>query len=175
MTTNQPTDLAVGRIAGVFGLHGELKCDPSSAGRTVFSCGSRLRCESMGGSRSVTLASVREHKGRLLIRFEGVDSATAAQNYTPAALYAERERLDVGPGEYLDVDLVGCVLYDGSGAALGTVERVDHYPASDMLVVGAKMVPMVGAFIRSIDIQRRRIVVSLPPGLLDDDAVEALD
>lgn len=175
MTTNQPTDLAVGRIAGVFGLHGELKCDPSSAGRTVFSRGSRLRCETSDGSRSVTLASVREHKGRLLIRFDGVDSATTAQGYTPATLYAQRERLDVGPGEYLDVDLVGCVLYDTAGVALGSVERVDHYPASDMLVIDGKMVPMVGAFIRAIDVPSRRIVVSLPPGLLDDDAVDVVD
>jgi 16S rRNA processing protein RimM len=170
MTTNQQTDLAVGRIAGLFGLHGELKCDPSSTGRTVFSRGSQLRCERDSGSQMVTLASVREHKGRLLIRFEGIDSATAATAYSGSTLYAERERLDVGPGEYLDVDLVGCALETESGAPLGTVERVDHFPASDMLVVGGKMVPMVGAFIRAIDMERKRIVVSLPPGLLDDDA-----
>jgi ribosomal 30S subunit maturation factor RimM len=50
----------------------------------------------------------------------------------------------------------------------GTVERVEHYPASDMLIVGGKMLPMVKAFIRSIDPTSHSIVVAdLPPGLLD--------
>lgn len=169
MTTNRPTDLAVGRIAGLFGLLGELKCDPSSAGRTVFSRGNALRCERKTDSVDVTIASVREHKGRLLIRFDGVESATAAQAFTGSTLYAHRDRLDVGPEEYLDVDLVGCELEDPTGAKLGTVERVDHYPASDMLIVNGKMIPMVAAFIRKIDIKAQRIVVTLPPGLIDDD------
>ena len=170
MTTNPPTDCTVGRVAGLFGLQGELKCDPTSAGRTVFFRGSELRCERKGGSSTVQIASVREHKGRFLIRFEGIESADEAMPYAGCTLYVARDRLDVGPGEYLDIDLVGCALESESGAPLGIVERVDHFPASDMLVIGGKMVPMVAAFVRSIDIDAKRIVVNLPPGLLDDEA-----
>ncbi len=63
------SELPVGRIAGVFGIRGELKCDPTSAGRTLFLLVRRLRlAHSPGESEYVEIAGVREHKGRLLIR-----------------------------------------------------------------------------------------------------------
>ena len=79
-------ELTVGRIAGIFGVRGELKCDQTSAGRIVFSTGSTLRCERNGESAPIRLSAVRAHKGRLLIRIEGVDDAERAQGYAGAVL-----------------------------------------------------------------------------------------
>ncbi len=42
-----------------------------------------------------------------------------------------------------------------------------------MLVVGERMVPMVRAIVRSIDIGAKRIVVDPPAGVLEGDAEEA--
>lgn len=166
-------ELPVGRIAGVFGIHGELKCDPTSAGRTLFSRGARLRLELADGvSREVQLAAIREHKNRFLIRLAGVDSANDAQAYAGATFYAGRERIVLEPGEYLDRDLEGCELYDPHGKALGAVSRVEHYPSSDMLIVGGKMVPMIKEFVKRIDVDARRIDVDLPVGLLDEENAE---
>jgi len=150
-----------------------LKCDPSSAGRTAFSRGARLRCETREGSETVRIAAVRPHKDRLLIRIEGVDDANAAERYAGAVFYAGREKLDVNEGEYLDVDLIGCAVDGVDGRAYGPVESVLHYPASDMLVVGGRMVPMVRAIVLEIDIPAKRIVIDPPAGLLDDDAAQA--
>jgi 16S rRNA processing protein RimM len=162
------SEILVGRIAGVFGVRGELKCDPTSAGRTLFSPGESLRLQlADGSSQNVRLVSVREHKNRLLIRLPGIESADEAQRCAGATFYAQRGRIVLGPGEYLDRDLAGCVLYDVSGKRLGTVTGVDHYPSSDMLVVEGKLVPMVSQFIASIDVGAKRIVVELPEGLLD--------
>ncbi len=160
-------DLQAGQIAGLFGLRGELKCDPSSAGRTAFFAGAILRCECEGRSSEVTVAAVREHKGRLLIRFENCDSAGDAQEYVGAALYVGVSEVELEVNEYLDRDLVGCELVDERGIALGTVNAVQHYPTSDMLVVGKGLVPMIHQFIKRIDIQQKRISVELPIGLLD--------
>jgi 16S rRNA processing protein RimM len=155
-------NLPIGRISGTFGLRGELKCDPSSAGRLTF--------ELDGAAQPIELANVREHKGRLLVRFKDIESATAAERYCGGVFFASRGELDVGPGEYLDVDLVGCEVVDAAGASRGRVSSVAHYPASDMLIVSGRMLPMVRAFIRSIDIAAKRIAVDVPPGLLDDGA-----
>lgn len=167
-------ELPVGRIAGIFGIRGELKCDPTSAGRMLFSPRTRLRLALPdGSSREIELSAVREHKGRLLIRLPGVESANDAQPYVGATFYADRGRIELDPGEYLDADLVGCVLYDPQEQVLGTVSAVEHYPSSDMLVVNGKLVPMVSAFIKSIDATGKRIDVDLPTGLLDEGAEEA--
>ncbi|HET7815709.1 MAG TPA: ribosome maturation factor RimM [Candidatus Baltobacteraceae bacterium] len=166
--TANSDSLPVGRIAGIFGVRGELKCDPSSAGRMLFSAGEPFEVKLADGSqRSVTLGTVREHKGRFLITIQGVDTANDAERFTGATLYADASRIELNEGEYLDRDLVGCVLEDVRGTNLGTVQRVEHYPSSDMLVVRGQLVPMVGAFIKSIDIASKRIVAELPEGLLE--------
>ena len=117
------------------------------------------------------LESVREHKGRLLIALDEAQDADEAERYVGATFYAERAALDVGDDEFLDVDLVGCGVRSESGVDYGKVQRVDHFPGSDMLIVNGRMLPMVKAFIRSIDTNEKRIVVEVPSGLLDDDAI----
>lgn len=163
-------ELPVGRIAGIFGIQGELKCDPTSAGRTLFSRGAHFRAQLASGvSRDVSIATIREHKNRFLIRLEGIESANDAEQFAGATFYADAERIILEPGEYLDRDLIGCELFDEQNTPLGKVTAVDHFPSSDMLIVRGKMVPMIKEFIRSIDIGTKRIEVTLPLGLLEDD------
>jgi 16S rRNA processing protein RimM len=164
---SQTNELVVGRIAGAFGIRGELKCDPTSAGRTVFSTGVSLRCERGEDNSTVRLASVRAHKGRLLIRIDGVDDAEAAGAYAGALLYAARESVALAEGEYLDADLLGCAVLGKDGAVYGSVDRVEHFPSSDMLVLGDRMIPMVRAIVTEVDVAGRRIIVDPPAGLLD--------
>ena len=52
--------------------------------------------------------------------------------------------------------------------ALRHVERVEHYPASDMLVVEGHMVPMVRAIVREIELARGESSIDPPAGLLGD-------
>jgi 16S rRNA processing protein RimM len=160
-------EIVVGRIAGVFGVHGELKCDPTTAGRIVFLPGAVLRCERGDSSSTIRLTAVRPHQKRLLLRIEGVDDATGAQAYAGASLHAPRQRADLAPGEYLDADLVGCSVVGSDGTPYGTVERVEHYPASDMLIVDGHYVPMVGAIVSQVDVGAKRVVIDPPEGLFD--------
>ncbi|MBV9264059.1 MAG: 16S rRNA processing protein RimM [Candidatus Eremiobacteraeota bacterium] len=161
------SDVVVGRIAGVFGLRGELKCDPTSAGRILFVPGATLGCLRGGTTSPLVLSSVRPHRGRLLIAIDGVEDAASAQRYAGALLTARREAISLNSGEYLDDDLIGCELRGVDGAGYGIVERVAHYPASDMLVVKGAMVPMVAAIVKEIALDRRTIVIDPPAGLFD--------
>ena len=162
--------LKAGRIAGVFGIRGELKCDPTESGRILFVRGATFQAQGRNVSEPVTIASVREHQKRLLLRFEGIDDATAAARFAPCELLVARDELarGVAPGEYLDIDLIGCRVVDAAGTNLGTVRDVEHYPASDMLVVGRGMIPMIREFILSIDLAATEIRVEIPLGLLND-------
>jgi 16S rRNA processing protein RimM len=160
-------EVAVGRIAGAFGVRGELKCDPTSPGRTLLLAGAHLRCARGDESWTIRLKGVRAHKGRLLVEIEDVEDADAAAAYAGVLLYAPRAQIVLEAGEYLDDDLVGCAVQGADGRSYGEVERVEHYPSSDMLVVAGHMVPMVRAIVTEIDLDRHRIVVDPPAGLLD--------
>lgn len=161
------TEIPVGRIAGVFGVRGELKCDPTSAGRTVIVAGAQLHCRHPDLPATVRIESVRTHKNRLLLRITGVEDGEAATAYAGATLLAPRADVPLQAGEYFDEDLVGCAVYGKNEIAYGCVERVEHFPSSDMLVVEGRMIPMVGAIVKEIDLEGRRIVIDPPDGLLE--------
>lgn len=120
-----------------------------------------------GRESVVRIEAARPHKGRLLIRIGGVADSDAGAAYVGAVLYAPREAIALSEGEYLDDDLVGCTVRDRDGASYGTVERVEHFPASDMLVVEGTMVPMVGPIVTRIDVAARQIVIDPPAGLIE--------
>ena len=119
----------------------------------------------------MTVAAVREHKARLLVRFAGVETTETALRFAGARMFAAKDLFRLGPDEFLDEDLVGCRLFDPSGTDLGKVDAIEHY-AQDLLVVGNARVPLVRAFVKHIDIGARRIEVDLPLGLLDEREAE---
>jgi 16S rRNA processing protein RimM len=157
-------------VAGVFGLRGELKVAPSRVGADALAAGVSVRAVLADAtSRDLRIRALRLHQGRPLIAFEGVDDATTAESLVGAVLFVDRADVAMAEGEYFDEDLVGCSLVSVDGAMLGEVVAVEHYPAQDVLLVGPSraMVPLVRAFVRNIDVGSRRIVVDLPPGLLE--------
>jgi 16S rRNA processing protein RimM len=169
------TEVNAGRIVGVFGLRGELKLDASRIGTDALVAGLMVRARLADGSlRELRVRSVRIHKNRPLVAFDGFDDATQGEVLTGATIMLERADVALTDGEYLDSDLVGCELHDAQLGAVGSVVAVEHYPSQDMLIVGAgrALVPLVGAFVKNIDVSAKRIDVELPPGLLDDSLAE---
>jgi 16S rRNA processing protein RimM len=162
------------RLVGTFGVRGELKCAPSGAGEAAMVPGARFALGDADGAESVTLATVRRHQGRLLVALEGASTLETAEAFAGRVLYMDRSAVALDEGEYLDEDLVGLRLLDENGAELGVVSAIEHYPAQDCLVVGPAraLIPLVRAFVRSVDLETGVIVVSLPPGLLDATAAE---
>jgi 16S rRNA processing protein RimM len=160
--------IAVGRFVGVFGVRGELKCVVTPAGREALVAGDEYALD-RDGRRSVRLQSLRRHGERWLVALEDVTSPETARAFVGCELFAPRERLRLSEGEYLDEDLIGLHLRDPGGRELGTVVGIEHFPAQDCLVVGERraLVPVVPAFIRSIDPAAGTIVAELPEGLLD--------
>jgi ribosomal 30S subunit maturation factor RimM len=61
---------------------------------------------------------------------------------------------------------MGFTVRDRALGLLGTVRGVQHYPASDMLVVGERnlLVPMLAAYGVKINRRKQEITVALPPG-----------
>jgi 16S rRNA processing protein RimM len=171
-----------GRVAGVFGLRGELKVAPSRIGEDALRDGMDVRAVLADGTvRALRVRALRRHQGRPLVSFEGVDDATAAQALAGAALFIDRGAVELARDEYFDDDLAGCALVDAHGTVLGDVVSVEHYPAQDVLTVAVRgagegarraLVPLVRAFVKRVDVGANRITVELPPGLLDTGEAE---
>jgi 16S rRNA processing protein RimM len=137
-----------------------------------FAPGQVLRDE--GGTRLFTVRSVRDHSGRLLVRFaELVDRAGAeAARGTLLIAAVEPNQRPAEPGEFYDRQLIGLRVTTPDGTDVGTVGSVLHLPAQDVLEIqtaaGARLVPFVEALVPDIDLEAGRLTVVDVVGLLDD-------
>ena len=122
----------------------------------------------------LTLESVRWHQGRLIARFDGVDDRDGAEALRGVLLQVDSATVDTpdDPDEFLDHQLVGLRVEAPDGTLLGSVARVEHAPASDLIVLakaggGTALVPFVTAMIPTVDLAGGRMIADLPEGLLD--------
>jgi 16S rRNA processing protein RimM len=130
-----------------------------------------LRFDDGRDERETNVTQMRKHKRLMIVRFAQIATASEAEALVGAELWTLRDNAALAENEYLDEDLIGCALCEGE-RTIGTVRAVRHYPAQDVLELdGGAMVPLVGAFIREIDVRERIIRVELPPGLVDGEAL----
>ena len=125
-------------------------------------------------SGKLVLETLRWHQGKIIAQFEGVLDRTAAEELRSTELQVEAEGLPVpeDPEEFLDHQLVGLRVVTVGGEDLGAVARVNHAPASDLLVLdkaagGTALIPFVTAMVPTVDLAGGRVIVDLPEGLLD--------
>lgn len=107
--------------------------------------------------------------------FEGFDSRTAVEQLRNQLLSVDRpdDEQPEDPEEFYDSALIGCEVFDDDGL-VGAVTEVAHLPAQDMLVIRAAddrevLVPFIEEFVPTVDIAAKRIVISPPEGLMDED------
>lgn len=112
------------------------------------------------------------HGGRLILKWVGIDSISAAEQLQGAEVRVPfEERAPLGTGEYFQSDLIGCELIDrASGEPLGTVtgweELGGPVPSAGLMEIdGDWLAPFSPAICREVDLSGRRIVVDLPVGL----------
>jgi 16S rRNA processing protein RimM len=178
--------LIVGRILRPHGLRGELVVDVrTDEPEARFAVGSVLVTEPAAPARreaagpvpvppSLTIEAVRAHQGRLLVTFDGVYDRDLAENLKGVLLCVDSADVPPpeDPDEFHDHQLVGLTAVRPAGDLLGEIARIDHAPASDLLVLRrpegrTALVPFVKAIVPRVDLAAGRVVVDPPEGLLD--------
>jgi 16S rRNA processing protein RimM len=122
----------------------------------------------------LVLESIRWHQGRGIAQFENVYDRAVAEELRGVFLQVESAELPPpgDPDEFHDHQLVGLRVVSVAGDDLGTVGRIEHAPASDLLVLdksggGTALIPFVSQMVPTVDIPGGRVIVDLPEGLLD--------
>jgi 16S rRNA processing protein RimM len=122
----------------------------------------------------LTVQSARPHQGRMIVVFDGVGDRDLAEQLRDVLLWVDSADLPASgdPDEFSDHQLIGLAAVDPAGEPLGEVLRVDHAPASDLLVLRrpdgrTALVPFVQAIVPQVDVAGGRVVVTPPEGLFD--------
>ena len=121
-----------------------------------------------GGAREVAVASCWPHKGRFVLKLDGVDSIDDAEAYRGVEIrIAEEDLPRLDDGAYYHHQLLGLGVEDGAGRPLGAVAAILEVGGGvPVLTVrgpaGECLGPFAAAFVHAVDLERKRIVVSPP-------------
>ena len=185
MAPTDKTQLRVGRLTKAHGLKGALKLELfTDTPEQRFTPGASFTLQvpetSEWSGKTLTLGELRWYNGHPVGFFEGVDDRTAAESLVKAILWVDQD-LDELPDEddaWYHHQLVG-LRVERDGVVVGTVARVDHLPAQDLLAVetehGEVLVPFVNALVPSVDIEAGVVTVTPPPGLFEELADDTAD
>jgi 16S rRNA processing protein RimM len=170
-----PARLLAGRVVGAHGLRGRLRirCDEGGA-EGLLGAAHVFLGESEQAARRYEIREARAgRRDEICLGLDGVADRSAAEALRGADVWIDPVELaELPAGEYWAFQLIGCEVEDAAGRVLGRVREVRSTGAQDLLVVdGAggteQLIPAVQSWWREVDLAGRRIVVELPPGLLD--------
>jgi 16S rRNA processing protein RimM len=170
----------VARLVRPQGRHGEIVADLLTDFPERFAERKRLYLVASETSekpvREMTLERHWLHKGRVVLKFAGIDSISDAESFRNllVAIPATERTLLADDSVYIS-DLIGCKIVDVASepTSVGEVTDVDREAA--LLIVQPSrgeelLIPFAKEYLVDIDLSGKRINMRLPVGLLDINA-----
>jgi 16S rRNA processing protein RimM len=171
------TKLRVGRLVKAHGLKGAIKLELyTDSPDQRFKPGQILELQvpetSEWFGKTITVSELRFYNQAPVLFLEGIDDRSKAETLIKAILLIETE-VDVLPEEpeaWYDHQLVGLRALVGTDS-VGSVSRVDHLPAQDLLAIetpnGEVLVPFVKQIVPEVNIESGQIILTPPDGLFE--------
>ena len=171
--------LAVARVLRPQGRRGEVLAEPLTDSSSRFQEVRQVFLENPGKApHPIKVENVWPHKGRVVIKFSGIDSIDSASGLKGRhVLILAEERMPLPPNHYYLSELQGCRVVTERGGRqveVGTVTDIQPTGGVDVLRVatsrGEVLIPLAQAICTKIDTEARTIFIDPPEDLLDLNA-----
>lgn len=162
--------IVVGKISNTHGLRGEMKVYPYTD-KENFEDYSSLMIEGVEGRHKVS--QVRYSKNMIILKLKGYNHINDVECLRNKELSVYKEDLKpLSDDEFYISDIIGCDVVNVAGEKLGAVKEYLTHTSQAVFVVERQegedfMVPHVDAFIVSISIEDKRVIMKLIEGLID--------
>ena len=187
--TPLPDDaIEVGRVLDAWGVKGWLKVLPHSSdpaalfeSKAWFLQAPEARFRpgfvAFSGTVCVAIDEAKTHSGSVVVKLAGIDDRTAAEALRGARIFLPRSSFPAAEkDEYYWVDLIGLTVVNREGVDLGRVRDLMATGPHSVLCVefsvpaddgteklDERMIPFVAAYVDSVDLPGKRIVVDWQP------------
>ncbi len=167
-----PSHLIVGRVLAPWGRRGEVRVEILTDFPERFS---QLEEVLVGDERvPYRLEAARLQRGYAILKLFGVDATEEAEALRGALLYIPvSEAMPLEAGQYYQYQILGLDVWTVAGRHLGRVSEILETGANDVYVVRQDgrevLIPAVADVVQEVDLERQRLVVTLPPGLLEEE------
>lgn len=158
--------ILVGRVAGAFGVRGEIRITTFTEDPVALTRYRALKRED--GTPGLLFVSARALKGAVIVRAEGIETRDQAQALRGLKLFIDRA--DLPPpdqDEYYLADLIGLSVESPAGDMMGQVRSVQDFGAGDLIeirpLVGTSYwLPFTREVVPVVDIAAGKLVVVRP-------------
>lgn len=166
--------VSLGVIKDSFGLDGTMKIYSTTSNQAQrYKAGSKvfLYNPQTNERKELNVVKYRQNGPFDFVKVEELNSPEEIKELKGQEIHAIKDDISLEKGMYFYSDLKGCEVVDKDNNILGTVKEVEEYPAQLTLRVGRKgksdfFVPFVKQFIKSVDIENKRILIEIIEGLL---------
>jgi len=161
--------VTIARIRTTHGRRGEVAAEILTDFPERFQPGLSVTVRAEKLHRSFTLEAAWFHKGRVILKFQGLDTLSEAETLAGALVQVPRsERHPLPPGRLYVSDLMGCSVVEGD-QELGQVAGWEETGAVPLLRVegrgGEMLIPFTEEICCAVDIEKKEIRVRTPEGL----------
>lgn len=170
----QAEDVVIARIVKARGIRGEVACVIETDFPERFQTLDRVTVLMPAGRRlALALEDHWFHKDRVILKFEGYDTMTAAEELVGGRLIiSEADGLELEEDEFYEYQVVGADVIAITGEKIGIVTRLMRTGGTDLLVIEGEgkreiLVPFANDICTEIDVDAKRITINPPEGLLE--------
>lgn len=166
--------ISIGKVVNTQGHRGAVRVLPLTDFPERFETMSVVQVYHLGRRRAFHIEETGRHKKFIIIKFKEVADMNAARELKGALLQVTRDELVPLPEDtYYIFDIIGLNVFTVEGRPLGRVRDVLSTGANDVYIVEKEdnkplLVPALKQVVREIDLAGGRMVVDLPPGLMDE-------
>jgi 16S rRNA processing protein RimM len=165
--------VTIARVARPHGLRGEVSADVLTDFPERFDGLENVIAVLAGDERrDLKIERFRFQNERVLLKFFGVDRIEDTESLRNAEIcVTEGEAVELDEGEFFDWELSGCRVETVDGETVGTVRELMRTGGTEVLVIEGTdkeyLIPFAESICTEVDIEKKRIVIDPPEGLLE--------
>ena len=167
--------LQVARVAGAFGVRGEIRITTFTEDPLALAAYKVLTRED--GSPGLTITTARAVKGAVIARATGIETRDQAEALRGLKLFIAREALPApDDDEFYHADLIGLSIETAAGEPMGKVKTIQDFGAGDLIEVQPPMgaswwLPFTREAVPEVRLAEGKLI-AVRPAEIDGDAEE---
>jgi 16S rRNA processing protein RimM len=163
--------VSIGKIIKSQGRKGELRLRLYSRPSATFFF-SRIFLKVKGIPREFQVEAIRPYKEDYILKLKEVDSLDRALELTGEEIFLPEDELrTLEDGNFYYFQIIGCTVIKKNGEKIGVVRDLWPIRENELLVVqkgkDEMLIPFAKPICLEVNLERREILVDLPPGLSD--------
>ncbi len=165
--------LIVGQIVNTHGVKGEVKATCLTDDPARFNKLKWVFIDYNGRLEKTNITGVKFFKQLAILKFEGIDSMEKAESLKGLYMKVDRANaIKLPKDSYFITDLIGLNVYDENNELLGSIRDIIQTGSNDVYIVKDAsnkeiLIPALKSVVKEISLEKGRVSVVLPEGLLD--------